>query len=122
MIGWFKERRARRRLAAVVGRLPRQLGQDYGFGRHYTIGQVRTAAKIVKIPEPIHAYACAACCSQVEFAKLPSTHTYFELRLELFKLFEIAVIDFDCTHLIRLKIKSSGSVSGTEHDGSYGDT
>jgi hypothetical protein len=105
MFGWFKKHQARRRLAPVVGRLPYQLGQYYGFGRHYTVGQVRMAAKAVKLSRQMQAYAFAACCSADEFARmtpLPASDDYQRLRSELVALYEIPKPTFDCTDLLRL--------------------
>jgi hypothetical protein len=106
MFGWFKKRRARRRLAAVVGRLPRQLGQDYGFGPTYTVGQVRTVLQTLKLSRSLQPYAYAACCDASEFAKSapPAARSaYGVLRTELVLLYDIAPADFDCTHVLRLR-------------------
>jgi hypothetical protein len=126
MFSWFNKRRARRRLAPAVGRLPRQLGQDYGFGQTYTVGQVRTVLQAAKLAVSLHAYAYASCCTESEFAKFTPTAqsgTYGALRAELVDLYDIATADFDCTHLLRLRTftawnPSNHGTSGTDIGGS----
>jgi hypothetical protein len=120
MFGWFKKRRARRRLAFVVGRLPRQLGQDYGYGPTYTVGQVRTVLQALKLAPALHSYAYAGCCSASEFAKsapTPESSAYGVLRSELVLLYDIAPADFDCTHLLRLRtVPGSAAWNPSAHE------
>jgi hypothetical protein len=61
---WIRRRRAARRYARLLG--PR-LRKDYGGGEHYTIGQIRTAARKLNLPERYLNIGYAAFMSEQSF-------------------------------------------------------